>query len=383
MKILQIAPIRFDCVSGVSIYVMALLRELALNAGVKVGAISSLPSDLLMNEFDVPECLLIKGFPHYHKNPWHIDSSYLNKIEKEFGKPDLVHFHGVYCPMQSALARQMGCRGWKYIVSPHGGLQPASQRRKAWKKLLGNILFFDAFIRHATAIYVLNEAESIAVKQRYPKAKTIIVPNGVPAKILFNTVSSKPIKQNSQLKFGFIGRIDIDHKGIDLLLKSLLLLEKNEPTLLWQLILVGNFFTVKDENIARGLIKKFKDTTRVILTGHLKGQAKWEMLNNFDVFVHTSRYEGMPTSVIEAMALRKPCLVTPGSNMQSVIKNCDGGWLVDGNVKSIANQIQYIFEHQDEILIKGANAQKYVYQHLTWNRVAEDYINKVAAILRK
>ena len=48
----------------------------------------------------------------------------------------------------------------------------------------------------------------------------------------------------------------------------------------------------------------------VILTDALVGREKIEALVEADVFVHTSRWEGMSQAVLEAAALGRPCLLS-------------------------------------------------------------------------
>lgn len=380
MKILQIAPVRTDRASGVATYVLNLLGQLSLLRESQ-NALFSLYSEDLFDKKRLPgDCSYFPGPSRYHGNPWVIGTKWLNNIESRFGRPDLVHFHGIYWPMSSALSRQLLDRKWPYIVSVHGGLQPASQRRKAWKKVLGNIFFLDHFMKYARAVHVLNQKEAEAVNSRYPGIKTFIVSNGVPSGLLsYQTPVSE--ERCSVCTFGFIGRIDTDNKGVDLLLKAFLLLEEEHPEFNWRLFLVGDFFTAKDRAVVFGLIKRFKDPARIILTGPLNGEKKWNILAKFDVFVLTSRYEGMPTSVIEAMAFAKPCLVTPGTNMQTLISNCDGGWSCGTLPRSIADVLSELLKMPQAISQKGANARLYVNNHLTWEVVAKEYIKAIQTFL--
>ena len=176
MKIVHIAPMRSDVASGVSIYVLELIKALVNVPDCDVCLLSVLPANIFDEKNVPPGCLFVQGPLSYHKNPWFIDSKWLDKIEKQFGCPDIVHFHDVYSPFESALARQCFKRGWKYVVSVHGGLQDASQSRKIVKKIIGNILFFNSFICSAKSVHVLNEAEERADKIRVPKTSPIRCP---------------------------------------------------------------------------------------------------------------------------------------------------------------------------------------------------------------
>ncbi|MFH0855451.1 MAG: glycosyltransferase family 4 protein [Candidatus Omnitrophota bacterium] len=382
MNILHVAPIRFDRFSGVSNYVVELTKALVDTADCHVCVLCSLAEEVLKEKlFLHKKIILIKGLKKEHQNPFFLDNVWIDKILTEFGHPDIVHFHGVYRPFHSALARLIVRKGWKYIVSPHGGLFDGAQRRKPLKKFFGNVLFFDTFMRQATAVYVLNEAEEKIVKKRYPGKMTTVIPNGISFES-FSKIYMKSSSSDNCLIFGFIGRIDIDHKGIDLLLNSFSIVGAQFPNLRWKLVIVGSFFSSRDQQIFNRLLMRLGNfSDRVILSGALGGEDKWRAMSSFDVFVHTSRYEGMPTAVIEAMAMGKPCVVTPGTNMQEIIRNGDGGWLCDANVNSIFETLKFIFDHRAEIPIKGKNAQEYAKQNLTWDKIAIDYISKVSNLI--
>src|SRR5205823_5827479 len=104
--------------------------------------------------------------------------------------------------------------------------------------------------------------------------------------------------------------------------------------------------------------------------GVVRGAEKERAFDSFDIFVHTSRYEGMPGAVLEAMARGIPCLVTPGTNMKKTIVDCKGGWTCDLSVEAIAEALLSIARNPEEILHKGASAKQYALDHLLWSKIA-------------
>lgn len=48
---------------------------------------------------------------------------------------------------------------------------------------------------------------------------------------------------------------------------------------------------------------------------------------NADAFVLTSRWEGLPISLLEAMYLRKPCIVSDVIGNRDVIRNGENGYI--------------------------------------------------------
>lgn len=253
---------------------------------------------------------------------------------------------------------------------------------------MGNKLFLEGFIRNATAFCALCKNEAEDIKRFYPKAKVFIVPNGVDINIykpaLTNYSNERMVGRElvgeKCVIFGFMGRIDVYHKGIDILLSALKIIQETTFIKI-KLILIGPFYTKKDEEKTKTFIQQLKEPSDVILTGRKQGEEKLKILSFFDIFIHTSRFEGLPSAVLEAMALGKPCIVTPGTNMQEIISVCNGGWLCDESSESIAQAIQLAVDDRGEILKRGDNARIYVKNNFTWSIIAQQYTKNLKQVL--
>lgn len=383
MKILHIGPVYSERASGPSVSILG-LAEGQISLGCEVALLSSQPTKL--SPKNIPNKLLLLPIPKkQHLNPWEISNTWIKIIMEKFGKPDIINIHDTFIPFQTALANLFKKESWTYIITPRGGLSSLALNIKFFKKKLGRLFFFNRFVKNCEAIHALCANEAKNIQTLYPDKKIFITPNGVTDKLLILSDETEPTKlgnfrKNSDLIIGFIGRIDVYHKGIDLLLSALRLLE-NKPNLNIKLLMVGPFHTTHDEKQVKSLINSLKFPERVKVIGPSFGQDKWKLLKACDVFVHTSRFEGMPMAVLEAMAFEKPCLVTPGSNMQDIISTCNGGWLCEESVKSISNTIIQIDKiGKKEILIRGLNAKKYAEENLTWPIIARQYLEKVLKI---
>lgn len=380
MRILHIAPVCSDAPTGVSVYVVSLLNALAQRHEAQIGLLSHIPGTDDLKDLDKTIALLpaLRG---YHWNPWAINPKFLKLILDSFGRPDFVHFHSAYYPFHSALAFQLVEKRIPYFVSAHGGLQPYAQKRKAWKKMFGNHFFYNKFVKGALAIHALNDAEKKSVQKLFPGKQVFVVPNGVPGSMTSLIQSGRPFEKTGVLRVGFIGRMDMDHKGIDFLLKAVCKIQKEGFADRFRFIFAGPFDSRKDERLFQRLVRALPDRAAVEWKGVVRGVEKDGILNSFDIFVHTSRHEGMPGAVLEAMVRSIPCLVTPGTNMQSTIKDCDGGWNCEANPQAIAEALMRIDRDRWEIERKGRNAQEYVRRHWTWDTIAADYIRQVKALV--
>jgi glycosyltransferase involved in cell wall biosynthesis len=77
-----------------------------------------------------------------------------------------------------------------------------------------------------------------------------------------------------------------------------------------------------------------------------------------DAFVLTSCREGLPLSIVEAMACGLPCVVTDvGGNREAVHHNVNGLVVPSGAVEAIADAMQYLIVHREKCAQMGRLAR--------------------------
>ena len=92
------------------------------------------------------------------------------------------------------------------------------------------------------------------------------------------------------------------------------------------------------------------------------------------IFVLPSVSEGMPNSLMEAMALEMPCLASNVGGVPELIEhNVDGLIFEPKNPKEIADLIRLLLE--DEHLQKklGINARKKMKNKFNWNQIIKKF----------
>ena len=76
--------------------------------------------------------------------------------------------------------------------------------------------------------------------------------------------------------------------------------------------------------------------------------------------------------LIEALSYGVPCLVTPGTNMSTEIKQEDAGWTCACSVDSIADGLQRMIEEKKTLLEKSCNARRLATKY-DWGLLAERF----------
>ena len=67
----------------------------------------------------------------------------------------------------------------------------------------------------------------------------------------------------------------------------------------------------------------------IVITGWLEHKEAMELSTKFDAFILASRYEGLPISLLEAMYMKKACVVSNVVGNRDVIKNDYNGYICD------------------------------------------------------
>ena len=60
------------------------------------------------------------------------------------------------------------------------------------------------------------------------------------------------------------------------------------------------------------------------------------LLGRMDVFVLTSRYEGTPNALLEAMAARLPCVITDVGDASRIVREAEAGYVVEADEEAMA-----------------------------------------------
>lgn len=294
-------------------------------------------------------------------------------LPQPFCNPDLVVFHGIYFYKYCKIANVLYKRNIPYIVVPHGSLTESAIKQKALKKKVGIALLFKKFLRNASAIQYLTEGEHEASGDKW-NTNYIIIPNGceMPA---FQKRSF--CKEN--LVGSFIGRKSIYYKGLDLLIEAIYLVKDQLITHNFKLLIFGPEEDSSNKTL-RELIAKYGIGNLVTIHDPVFGEEKEKILLDSDIFVLTSRTEGHPVALLEALSFGLPSLVTEGTNMDKEIIKYDAGWTARNNPESISQALLTAIKDCSKDNIKSKNAYILASKY-EWSNVAKITISKYKKII--
>ena len=194
-------------------------------------------------------------------------------------------------------------------------------------------------------LVVLTDADK-AAWEKAGCTNVTVIPN--PCSLDGQKVSIKSAKSKTILA---VGRLH-EQKGFDLLLQAWKPIEKTYSD--WSLRIVG-------EGPKRAELEaqiESQGLKRVVLAG-----ATNNVLDEYEaasIFVLSSRYEGLPLALIEAMWCGLPCIAFDCPQGPAELLAENRGWLVpDGDIAELTAQIAYALSHPEEALKRAQKAQSF------------------------
>lgn len=295
----------------------------------------------------------------------------ISKLPIPFSNPDIVVFHELYRSAFLKLYKECVNKKIPYVIIPHGGLTEQAQKKKRYKKIPANILFFNSYFEHADAIQYLsiNEMKESIIKKNY-----YILGNGMP------TISREKRALNDSTRIVFIGRYDIYFKGLDILLQAIKLVKNDLREKKIVIELYGRGIQ-SDEEQLRKYIQEYGLQDVVKMKGPIFGGEKIHLLLDADYFIQTSRSEGQPLGVLEALSLGVPVIVTPGTTMKNSVIEYDMGFTCELEAKDIGEKIILAHNMKKRFGEMSEHALMFIKNNYDEHVIAEKAIEELKKIL--
>jgi len=246
-------------------------------------------------------------------------------------KPDLVHAHFTTGTFPTILFRTMSCPYWSTI---HGLGMNSS---KGLKKLVFTIVETICFIR-LNRVFVVNSQDFNLVNKVFSKKVSKYNCFGFGCDIEkfnafnFSDSSKAEMRKKLGIKDGviviaFTGRY-VDFKGFNLVIKSFKILNEKYPGE-YKLILMGGYDPIHKTGLDQIGERFFSTSKDVINIGFTSDVDKY--LSITDIFLFPSKKEGLPTCILESLAMGIPVVTFNARGNNDIIKNNYNGVLVEPN----------------------------------------------------
>lgn len=156
-------------------------------------------------------------------------------------------------------------------------------------------------------------------------------------KCIYNplTIDNTKVSSLTSHNISFVGRIDMEHKGIDFLVQVASKLPNGIK------ITVAGDGNKKNMREFRKKISRYNAEDKIIYKGALKDEALISHFLDSSIYLMTSRWEGFGLVLVEAMSFGLPIISFNQSGSQEVLEGGKNGVLVEnGNVIAIVKEVE-------------------------------------------
>lgn len=200
-----------------------------------------------------------------------------------------------------------------------------------------------------------NSERQRAIKEvGYPENRTLLFNNGV-----------NPITEIPELSFEktwpdeyicSVGRPSFQ-KNIEMMIHVLKKVKEKKPEI--HLVLMGVGYHAPNLPRVEELIKKFGLEDNITILKWTKREDIFNIIKNSKLYISTARYEGLPYSVIESLAMKKTCVVTDADGNRDLIEDGKNGYIIyNEDQDAFANAVLELLEDDEKRNAFGAYAFK-------------------------
>lgn len=271
-------------------------------------------------------------------------------------KPDVIHYHAEGPCVPLPLAKRAGIRT---VATIHG----LDWQRAKWGKLASTyIKMGERAATKADGLIVLSKSAQSYFEGAYDRTATLI-PNGIEAKQPrpANLISERwGLEEGSYLLY--LGRL-VPEKRPELLIEAFKRLDTNK-----RLVIAGGGSDTSE--FEASLREAAQGDPRILFTGFVSGGPLEELYSNCCAYVLPSDVEGMPMSLLEAMAHGRCCATSDIPECADVLAG-NGVTFDKGSADSLQSALKGLLADSGRAAALGAAAKAHVEKTYNWDSVVE------------
>jgi glycosyltransferase involved in cell wall biosynthesis len=255
--------------------------------------------------------------------------------------PDIIHCHSAKAGVIGRLVGFYLKKKTFYTPHAYSYLSSESKLKKNFFIVLERLLSYTNAMTLACSKSEFNRA----LKDLYINEKKVLIwENSIEDNFKFS--NSKILKELPEKFLCSIGRPSFQ-KNTELLVKAISMSKKEYENI--HLVILGAGLYSPSLNKIKQFINDNKLSDNITIIPWLERAQTLEILKNSLFYVSTSRYEGLPYSLIEALALSKPCIVTNVDGNIDLVINNENGFVVNEDQNSISEKISFLYDNNQRI----------------------------------
>jgi glycosyltransferase involved in cell wall biosynthesis len=304
---------------------------------------------------------------------WIRSASYEDAIRQAVAESDVCILSGVFWNF-TGLAAVRACRryGVPYVTMPRGLLGKRALAHKGLKKKLYWWCLARWLVQGSKGVIALARQELEDIRAAGVGVPGFIVPNGAFVEVeagiqaeMTGPGTLKGVPDDSRYIL-FLGRLH-PIKGLNILIPAFDKVAKIDPEVL--LVIAGSAEPTYSSEVA-SLLSRAAARDRIRLVGNVSGAQKSRLIARARAFALTSRGEGLPIAVLEALSAGVPVVITPNCNLPEVAA-AGAGIEVQPTVESASAGLALILQDEAVREEMAANARRLAIESFSWQGVGE------------
>jgi glycosyltransferase involved in cell wall biosynthesis len=294
---------------------------------------------------------------------WGYDSEKLHLLLKS-DTPDIVHIHSVFLPRLATLGKTLVKQCIPYIVTPHA-IHPQLLRRGCLKKQIYSWLIEKPRFLQAAAITGVTPREAEDIQAFVPNYSNPVrwIPNPINLEDLQDRTWAG--KTNTK-RIVYLGRFDVLHKGIDILIEIARFLPSDIEI---------HLYGTQDAKTKEWMEQLTRNLPpNIFFHSPVFGAEKARILANASLYIQTSRWEVFGNSIAEAMYSGVPCAIAATINLAEVFQKHNLGLVLPASPQESAKLITEVLSQPTQLQFWSRQAKEYAQQHFKPQTIAQKYL---------
>lgn len=292
-------------------------------------------------------------------------------------RPDIVHSQS-WSGVDTALAKLM-TPGVKLVHSEHGRNYPHWRKQPLMRRLARRGVY-----QLADAVFAISAEvrDFYAGQTGFPAGRMKVIHNGIDVRRI-DEADASGIREElgiapDDFVFGTVARLDLTKDTITLMRAfAAVTLPRRDPKL--KLLIVGDG---EERSRLEEFVKMLSLNRAVIFTGMRRDVP--QLLKAMDVFTLSSVSEGMPLTVLEAMAAQLPVVATEVGALPELVEEGKTGFLVPiRHAVAMADKLEEFLANRQLAKSFGEAARQKVEREFALEQMLRSYAELYQSVLQK
>ena len=292
------------------------------------------------------------------------------KVWGEYKDFDVINFQSIFLPFLYEWVPKI--RGVKVIHTIHSFAHD-NPKYNHFSRLIINIIYrLSSFV--SSPLTTVSEQNRILIRKRLKKNSTVIHCGVNPPIHEEATYHLDKFAVQKGKYYLTIGRID-PVKNLDVLIKAFMKHPLKDDV---KLVIAGN----ASNKYGECLRKLSNEDERVIFVGPVYGSEKSSLLNHCMAYCLVSSSEGFPIALLEAMSYGCPCICSDIPANKEALTERLGLWSKVQDEDSLFLCMKQLENSIETYMDLGEQAKRFILSNLTWNIIADKYVDFFKSLKR-